>query len=274
VHFGEGTKAFEAGDFRRAAQAFEAAYRLGPNTDVLWNAARAWHRAGESARAATLYARYLRDAPPEAPDRAAATAQLASLTPKVARIEFHGPDSEELMIDDVACEDRVVYVSRGSHVMRARVFGRPVEKNQQVEAGDVVSVVFDAQGPRGATGAEASPSPATSRPAADVPRSRHRGVSPWIFASSAALTGVAVAFTIASGVDTDNALTTFNAQRTEGNLSIGQGKQLRTNVLLGTSIGLGAWTAASGIWLVDWHHGQDHAALGLLPGGGEVRWSF
>src|SRR5580658_7681957 len=73
ARFEEGTKAFDAGDFRRAAAAFEAAYRLAPNTDVLWNAARAWQRAGEAARAATLYSRYLRDAPPVAPDRGTAT---------------------------------------------------------------------------------------------------------------------------------------------------------------------------------------------------------
>jgi hypothetical protein len=279
--FAEGTSAFEAKDFRRAAQAFEAAYRLAPLPDVLWNAARAWHRAGEGAHAATLYARYLRDAPPDAADRSAATAQLAILSPKLGRIEVHGDGIEQLEIDGAPCEDRVLYVSRGMHVVTAVVGGKPMRKNQQVEAADVVSVVFDANAapelaapppirPEVSTKAVLSSSPEPS-PERASPR---RGWSPWVFATGAALTGVAVGFTIASGVDTENALSTFNASGTTANLSSGQGKQLRTNILFGSSIALGAATTAVGLWLVDWHRGGQTLEVGFEPVRGAVRGSF
>jgi hypothetical protein len=280
TRFDEGTKAFESGDFRRAAESFDVAYRLAPNVDTLWNAARAWHRAGETARAATLYARYLRDAPPTASDRAAATAQLAALSPKLARIEVHGDDLRDLRIDAVPSEDRVVYVSRGAHVVSATVGGKAMRKDQQVGAGDVVSVVFDE--------ASLPPSPPEAHPPLPAPgafprdparepepgQARHKGWSPWVFAGGAFLTSVAVGFTIASGVDTLDALSAFNAKGTQSNLSSGTSKQLRTNVLLGTSVGLGALTAATGIWLVDWHPGVAHVEVGITPVGGGVRWGF
>jgi len=277
ARFEEGTKAFEAGDFRRAAEAFEAANRTAPNSDTLWNAARAWQRAGEAARAATLYSRYLRDAPPAAADRAGATAQLAALSPKLARIEVHGDDMTDLAVDDVPCEDRVSYVNRGAHVVTATVRGARQRKDQQVEAGDVVSVVFEA--PATSPGAVPSP-PLLPTARTPLPRgperasSPHKGWSPWVFASGAALPGVAVGFTIASGVDTDNALTTFKTQGTSEDLSSGQAKQLRTNILLGASLGIGAMTAVAGIWLTDWHVGGQRIQVGVEPARGEVRWTF
>jgi tetratricopeptide (TPR) repeat protein len=287
ARFDEGRKAFDAGDFRRAADAFEAAYHLAPNVDVLWNAARAWQRAGEAAHAATLYSRYLRDAPPGAADRATATAELSTLSRKLARIEVHGEELADLKLDDAPSEDRVVYVSRGAHVVSATVKGRLVRKDAQVEAGDVVSVVFEDQVPVGAPGAAVvSPAPTGTEahvdripeavPAAASVRapSTHKTWSPWVFVTGAALTSVALGFTIASGVDTDHALTLFEAHSNMTNLSSGQAKQLRTNVLLGSTLGLGVATAAVGIWLIDWRGGGQRVQVGLEPPRGAVRWTF
>src|SRR5512143_4363052 len=68
--FVEGQRSFTTGDFRHSAESFEAAYQKVPKLPALWNAARAWHRAGEPVKAANLYASYLDKAPPKAPDRA------------------------------------------------------------------------------------------------------------------------------------------------------------------------------------------------------------
>jgi tetratricopeptide (TPR) repeat protein len=280
ARFEEGTKAFDAGDFRRAAEAFGSAYHLAPNTDALWNAARAWQRSGEAARAATLYARYLRDAPPNASDRPAATSQLALLSPKLARIEVHGDDLKDLQVDDVPCEDRVLYVSRGAHVVSATVRGTSMRKDQQVEAGDVVSVVFEAPaGPPALVGPLPStspvhPPPMVQEPLSEVATSTRKGWSPWVFVTGAALTGVAVGLTVASGVDTDNALTTFEKNGSQANLTNGLDKQLRTNILLGASIGLGAATAVVGIWLVGWRSGSQKVEVGIEPARAAVRWCF
>src|SRR5688572_23227629 len=84
--FAEGETAFRGEDYRRAAEAFEAAYLLVPHYDVLWNAARAWERAGEATRAANRYSKYLHDAPPDAHDRGRANVALAQLGKKLGRL--------------------------------------------------------------------------------------------------------------------------------------------------------------------------------------------
>src|SRR5258708_39824655 len=58
--FADGDRAFKEGDYRGAAVAYERAYARVPHHSALWNAARAWQRAGELARAANHYAHYLR----------------------------------------------------------------------------------------------------------------------------------------------------------------------------------------------------------------------
>src|SRR5580692_4377620 len=140
ARFEEGTKAFDAGDFRRPA----------------------------------------------------ATSQLALLSPKLARIEVHGDDLKDLQVDDVPCEDRVLYVSRGAHVVSATVRGTSMRKDQQVEAGDVVSVVFEAPaGPPALVGPLPSTSPVhpsamVQEPLSEVATSTRKGWSPWVFVTGAA----------------------------------------------------------------------------------------
>src|SRR5262245_17884241 len=72
--FTEGQRAFEAGDFRRAAESFEAAYAKKRHHSPLWNAARSWQRAGDDVRSANLIEQYLAIAPRDAPARAEANA--------------------------------------------------------------------------------------------------------------------------------------------------------------------------------------------------------
>ena len=52
--FAEGQKSYSTGDFRHAAESFEAAYARAPRLAPLLNAARAWHNARELVRAANL----------------------------------------------------------------------------------------------------------------------------------------------------------------------------------------------------------------------------
>ena len=80
-------KAFKAGDFRHAAEKFDEAYKRAPHHAPLWNAGRAWHQAGELTRAANIYAKYLREAPPNAPDRNRAIVALKQVQVKLGRID-------------------------------------------------------------------------------------------------------------------------------------------------------------------------------------------
>jgi tetratricopeptide (TPR) repeat protein len=253
--FDEGATAFDLGDFAHAANAFERAYRLAPNTDSLWNAARARQLADELPRAATLYARYLREAPADARDRNVAAALLVSLAARLGRIEVHGEGLEQLVVDESPSEDRILYVSPGAHVVHAIVGGALLQQTTVLRPGDVTGLVFQAPAPfiSAAPDRARPPDRSTSDTLATSPPNRSGKVSPWFVAGGGVLTGVAVVATIASGLSTLSARDAFDASPTASNLAKGQSRQAQTNVLLGVSVGLGVMTAATAIWLADWH---------------------
>jgi hypothetical protein len=79
--------------------------------------------------------------------------------------------------------------------------------------------------------------------------------------------------TVWSGIDTNKARTNFNAHPTQAGLDAGQGKQTRTNVLLGATAVVGVATAVVGLFATDWHgkptqdeHPEEHMAFGIGPG--------
>src|SRR5687767_13692883 len=118
AHFSKGQTAFSAKDFMLAAREFEEAYRLEPHHAPLWNAALSWQNAGDNVRAANLLVRYLREAPPGAQDRDAATAALKELSQKLGRIVVYtaGGVTEE-RIDGVRADHDGVFVLPGEHVI-------------------------------------------------------------------------------------------------------------------------------------------------------------
>jgi hypothetical protein len=278
--YAEGTHAFDAGDFTRAGEAFDAAYRLAPHPDALWNAARAWHRAGELARAANLYARYLREAPRDAPDRPSALAAQKQLASKLGRIEIHAEDGvEDVRVDGVPVESPVLYVVPGVHALRGRSAQGEIERQVTLEAGGEVSVLV---APPPSPPPTAPSPPATTPPAAAQPAatpaiaapSRH-GWSPAVVWVEAGVTLAVVGVTLWSGLDTLSTLHTYDARPTQGTLDSGRSQEVRTNVLLGASIGLAAVTGLTALLLVDWRGPRgDAVVVRLGPGSVIVRGSF
>ncbi len=267
--FSQGQHAFKRGDFRHAAEQFEVAYAHAPHPDVLWNAARAWHRARELARAANLYARFLRDAPADARDRNSATSELRDLSTKVARMDVVAPDFQDVRVDEQPLEGTTVYVTPGAHVVEGRFDGRPVRQTPTVAAGDVVSIALVA--PSAPPPAVVQVPPPTASPSAGkdggkdgkdagVTTASH-GLPPAVVYAGAATTVVATGFTIWSAVDTEQARSHYDGSQQA--LNDGLGKERRTNVLVVVSGGLGGLTLLSMLLLVDWHkHSASEKANG------------
>jgi tetratricopeptide (TPR) repeat protein len=248
--FGEGDRAFKEGDFRQAAESYERAYRRVPHHSALWNAARSWHRAGELARAANFYARYLREAPPNARDRNSAQRAVNDLSSRLARLEIHASDVTALELDGEAVEPGSVFVTPGAHVVEARARdGRPVREAQTVEPGDVISVSL-APPPPAPVAKEAPPAPAALPPA--------HGWSPVIVYFGGAVTLALAGITVWSGLDTLQQKDAFDRSPTQNNLDVGRQKQTRTNVLVGATSAVAALTAATAFFLVDWRGGGAH----------------
>lgn len=275
--FAEGDRAFKDGDYRHAAESYEHAYHRVPHYSALWNAARSWDHAGEPARAANLYSRYLREAPPRARDRNSAQRLLRALSNRLARLEIHATDVSDVHVDDAPTDAPSVYVTPGAHVVEGKTSdGTVVRQSSDVQAGDVVSVALVPP----VAGASASSTPAapvsTATPAtAAAPSPAHattddtqhdepqqsssRKWSPIFVYFGGALTLALGGITIWSGLDTLQQKDTFDKNPTQSNLDSGKSKELRTNVLIGATSAVAVVTGVTALFLIDWkgHGGKE-----------------
>jgi hypothetical protein len=237
--FHDGERAFAAGDFRKAAESFEAAYRAKPHHAPLWNAARSWGKAGEPVRAANLLEKYLQEAPAGARDRDQATAALADLEKRLGRLEVRSSGVTDVKVDDADAKGIKLYVTPGEHIVSGSVEGKAVRKVLNVEPGQVVSVTLTPPKEEPVKGDPPPPPPP------------QKGLSPWFVVGGAAVTAVSGGFLVASGFDTVAKKDAFLAAPTQPNLDSAFSAQTRTNVLLGVTIGLAVVTSVVAIF-VNW----------------------
>jgi hypothetical protein len=247
--FAEGQAAFEAGDFRRAAGLFEAAYAAKPHHSALWNAAKSWQRAGEDLTAVNLLERYLKEAPTDAANRAEANAALAAIEKRVGRIQLQVLNVTEPKLDNAEVKEGLAYVAPGEHTLTADDAGKPVRKVVAVKAGEIVSVTL-------------SPPPKEEKPKVIIVEkpAPSRGLSPWFVVGGGILTAGAGAATVFFGLDAVKKRDEFVADDTNADkFDAGNAAQLRTNIALGATIGLAVITTAVAVFFTNWH-GSAHPA--------------
>jgi hypothetical protein len=251
--FHDAERAFAAGDHRRAAVLFEEAHTTHPHPSALFNAAHAHARAGNRVRAATLYARLLRDAPTSS-DAAEARAALDALTKALGRIQVErGRDvATRVTVDGAAAdEDAVTYVEPGVHLVQGSVRGVTVRKDVDVAAGAIATITLEAALPNDAP-APPPPAAATHAPAtapagkADVTTApRKKPLAPiWVIVG-AGTTLVAGGVTLWSGLDTADQRRRYDQTSSDADFELGQQKQTRTNVLLGVTAGFAVLTVGA-----------------------------
>jgi hypothetical protein len=270
--FSAGDAAYARGEFAAAAAHFEAAYGYAPHPAALLNAAQAWEGAKSFARAATLYAKYLKEAPPDATPRSAASASLKQLAPKVAELDITATGLTDVAVDDRPAEASVVYVEPGHHFVYARKEDRIARSDVDVTAGSVTQVTLTpppepappsalalALAPALAPVPALAPAPALAREeGAPVERATaqvkgHRVLPPWVVIAGSALTAVGIAGTVWSGLETANFKTSvYEPSPTTTNLDDGLTRERRTNFLLVATVGVAATTGVIAIWFVDW----------------------
>jgi hypothetical protein len=291
--FAKGEKAFAAGKFAESAAAFEEAYRFVQHPAVIWNAARAWHRAGDLARAANLYEKYLHEAPDNAPDRKNATSGLEQLAAKLGRLDIYAPGVTEVAIDDSpvpsaspsagpsASARTRVYVNPGTHIVRGKLAGKEIKRTQAVEPGGVASVALAADESAGKVdpatadrGKADAAGPVKPKAGGEDSDKSWKPVPQVVVIAGGALTAVMLGVTIGSGIDTLNARSAFDAAPTQARLNDGRAKQARTNVFVSVTAGVAAVTAAMAIWFVDWGPPKGGASVGLGLGTVHASGSF
>jgi len=268
--FRKGERAFRRHNYAAAAKAFEEAYAIAPHPAALFNAAEAHEKAGELTRAANLCARYLHDAPKKDKRRRKANKLIAELTPKVGRVDIDENGADDVQIDGKTPELDVTFVDPGDHVISGSFDGKRVERRVSVVAGSLEHVLLEPPPPP-----EPKPEKAAARPDTghDQGKTAHGGLPPYVVYVGAGATALLAGVTVWSGIDTNKARSDFNAHPTQAGLDAGQGKQTRTNVLLGATAAVGVATAVVGLFATDWHkkptqdeHPEAHMALGIGPG--------
>lgn len=248
ARFAEGERAFLAGDFVAAGRAFDEAHAQGPHHSATWNAAVAWHKAGEAARAANRYRRYLREAPADAPDRAKGTAALLELSAKLGRVDVVAPGATGVTVDGLALEDGALWVYAGTHVVEGVARGATLRATASVAAGQTITVtLLDAPSPRVEPARGPTATPPSARPAAP-----ERPLAPWVVGLGAALTAGLVVGTVVSGVDTLDARAAYDLDPTRERFDDGRARQTRTNVLLGVTLGTAAVTLGLAVFATEW----------------------
>ena len=274
--FDTGRRAYLAGDYSAAAMHFENAYHDAPRPEPLRSAIRARRAAKDDALAATLAslaaARYASDPA----TLALAKEVLDALSGQLLGVRVACNPECSVAVDGraVSLEDARetrLFVAPGKHALLVSWEGdRSTSVNVDGVAGGTYDVRLDA--PRPAPSPVATP-PGETRPSmyASVPRAAEHAkpLGPAVFIAGASLTAIALGATIISGVVATNDPGTAAVRRD----CVGQGMtcpeyqrgiagELRTNVLLGTTIGVGVITVAIGVFFTHWGHTRAGAAVG------------
>jgi hypothetical protein len=274
--FDNARNAFGAEDYATAADEFETADGYAPSPVALQWAIDAHHRAGNAARAATLAALAKQRHPEVAELVELAGSVISETEANLIEVQVVCDQPCELFVDSKIvhgqpASTRTLYLNPGSYTLTASFAGGGKAKAEQVEgeAGDARSVLFAP--PAGAIGSgEDAPQDGmedpfaedfkgTNDPTADQPpRADGGGWSPTVFWVSASLTAVSGVVTIWSGLDTqNNPGPDVVKEKCKGlgedcpEYQDGLQRQQRTNILLGVTGGLAAFTVVSAI-LTDW----------------------
>jgi hypothetical protein len=124
-HFRQGVAFAAAGNCGGAIVEFEAAYRIIPRPNALYNIAQCQERLFRYDLAIQFYERYLKEAPPDAADRPAVEAALKTLANLLGVVHIKSNVTAEVWIDDrlggQAPGD--VYVPAGGHSLELRAEG-------------------------------------------------------------------------------------------------------------------------------------------------------
>jgi hypothetical protein len=236
--FRQAQAAFARSDFAAAAAAFEQAARFQPHPSPLLNAAEAWERAGELARAAEDCDQALAMADIEPKYRTEAEKRLGEIRPRIARVDVTGPRTVTVVIDGGPEKNVPVrrWLPPGRHTLQLVDLGTAGKRVVELDlaAGEARTI-------------DATPAPARPRaalaPAAPVepiaqPRApSSRGFLPttsWIAlggAGAAALTAAVL------GGLTVAAQSEFNDDPTRDAADRFQGYKTATNVALGVAAG-------------------------------------
>jgi hypothetical protein len=292
--FDLGRSTYKAKQYEEAAQHFEAADEAVPNVKVLRLAIRARSEAGHGSRAATLAAQALERYPDDADTAALAKETLAKFEAGLHKVKVSCASPCLLAVGTRTVHGAratrwTVYLDPGKASLNASFLGDTSAKPRAIDAaaGGSSDLRFEppepskpvTPAPTATTTASASPtSTATSAPTAgpaptgapDQPAPK-KGLHPAFFGVSLGLTAAAGGVLAWSGVDTlQNPGPDRVRQACAGKgpdcpeYKLGLDNQLRTNILIGATAGMGAVTVLLAVF-TRWSGADPVKKTGLVP---------
>jgi hypothetical protein len=246
--------AYDAGDFGAAAERFARADELAPNATALKLALAAAVRAETPILAVNLALRAERRPSPDGDTLRLARAARQQFDARVGLLTVRCADGHvcRVRIGEQRLElDQPFALLPGKVELTFSEAQASVTRTVEVVAARSLEMTEPPLAPRAPSGA--SPSPATTG-AVTTPASTYQpsGLSPAVFWSGLVLSGALTGASIASGVDAAHAHDAFLAQRTKDTEERGQAAVERTNVLIGTTVGVAVLSAAIGLLFTKW----------------------
>ena len=281
--FDEGRSSFKVGAFAEAAEHFEAADARAPSSAALGLAMRSRSEAGHFAKAATL-AELVLVRHPELPELVQqANAIILAHQAELAHLTIECASRCELVIDKKLVHGSSmtvwrVYVEPGTHEVVANFAQeRDAATTATIEAGESSMLKLappPVVEPQVAVLPVVPPVLETPPPTMPSPH-HHKGLPPIYFWAGVGGTSLLTAVTVWSGIDTLNNPGADAVRKGcvagDTNCALykeGKQKELRTNILIGSSIVVALATAATGIWATDF------GRRGTLPQRGAPNWSI
>jgi hypothetical protein len=277
-----GTRAFEAHDYAAAIRHFQQAQSIRPHPVIAFNLGLSLAAAGKVSDALRTFDGVLSNPQTDAALRARVESQRGEVRARVAELRIALPDATTTFVevDGVAHERRTdaLLLDPGTHHLKVSNHGTVVyDEEITLGAGervelrlasrarsiDIVVVPDDRRAPH--------PRRAPSAP-------REQGPSPLWFYGAAATTGVLLAGTVASGLDTLRAHSAYERDlprltqaQADARVAAGHDKELRTNLLLGATFLGAVATAALGVFVVDFDDDRSDVSLGPASVGYHLR---
>lgn len=277
--YDKGRRAYLANDFEQAGTHFENAWRDAPRAEALRSAIRARASAKQPARAATLASFAQAKYPGDSGTAELAKKTLDELGPGLHALGVKCAPECAVLVDGRLATlaegtQQTVYLEPGAHDVvvawtgdrshKARVVGKPGGKEELV-------LQAPAERPKipPPVDTRTTPSP---QPTPDAPKESSKPLPPVVFFVAGGLTLVAGGATVWSGIDTINnpgqdAVRRDCVGQDESCPTYQKGRdaQLRTNVLIGATAGLGVVTAVIGVFFTRWGGDATAKKTGAAP---------
>lgn len=278
AEYDSGRRAFMENKYEEAAIHFENAFHDAPRAEALRNAIRARKDAKQFSRAATLAALAERLYADDTNTMVVVHDTLSDALPKLERISLDcnpkcgvASDGRVLSLEDVT--HFVFFLDPGPHDVVVSWEGDRT-KEIKVDAKAAGRLEWKLDAPvvvPPPTPVVVAPPP--QQPTPEQPIATHtKPFGPVIFFIGVGLTAVAGGLTIASGIQTVNSPGSAAVQQQcagQGEscsaYQTGRNEQLRTNILLGATIGLGALTIIDGLFFTQWSHPKPAAKASIEP---------